>query len=131
MPKQSLFLVTESHFQATNRIFLVRPLVWSAGFRNFLVNDHSVTRLKWVRRLFLFPTEGVGSSKSARILAGNMINLIKKLCMCATYLTVHVIVYFVTACVHLWNRKSQAKLPTWGNQAKQTCEKKVKTSINS
>ncbi len=65
------------------------------------------------------------------ILASNMINVSKNMCMCATYLTVHVIVYFVAACVYVWNRKSQAKLPTWGSQAKQHPWEESEVSINS
>ncbi len=31
----------------------------------------------------------------------------------------YVIVYFVVASMHVWSRKSQAKCPNWGSQAKQ------------
>jgi hypothetical protein len=105
-----------------------------------LVNDPSLSRFNWEfkkdilveGKKFVFVPARRGWEQQVRlILASNMINVSKSMCMCATYLTVHVIVYFVTACVYVWNRKSQAKLPTWGSQAKQHPWEESEVSINS
>jgi hypothetical protein len=59
------------------------------------------------------------------IIASNMTNVIINMCMCAGYLTVYGMVYFLAACVHVWSRNSQAKCPNWGIQVKQHQQEEI------